>query len=339
MKCQGAHVVTTCLVTATFIAVPGAIAQTPSPYPWHCDGFPDECPTRYTIEGFPVYVSPTVYTHPGFSYSALGREIDTLAAQLLWVTSFNSVPRSAVRQLIDSGVSFYLDSSYNWSEWWPCGREFNRAGCYHASANRIGLHVLSSYFPYPNQLGKPSILNNHVGANWALHELAHAFHAHVVTGGSQNVCIRSQYAESKSLYEWVEQREQVRFFETEVPLHERDPGDYFHFSASNATVNEYEFFAVLSEAMFATSGRQPYNRNDLWRMDRNSYMLIWNAWHDPSGFCPEQLQSGEEPRVHDAPEVMQESLDNTRSEVRETDRLPRSCHSDDCGGLRKTRGG
>ena len=30
------------------------------------------------------------------------------------------------------------------------------------------------------------------------------------------------------------------------------------------------------------------NRNELWRTDPETYALIWNAWHDPDGFCEEQ---------------------------------------------------
>ena len=149
----------------------------PEPYPWDTSVCEEgECPTRYVIEGFDVRISPTVYEAPDFTHAALGRELDILKAQLLWMTSHNAVPKTAIQQLIDSEVSIYLDVSPNWSEWWPCGREIRNPGCYNATLNRVGLVVLGTNWPHSNKHGMPWILHDHTQASWALHELAHALH-------------------------------------------------------------------------------------------------------------------------------------------------------------------
>ena len=50
----------------------------------------------------------------------------------------------------------------------------------------------------------------------------------------------------------------------------------------------YEYFATMSNAMWHFYGHYPWNRNELWRTDPETYSLIWNAWHDPDGFCEER---------------------------------------------------
>ena len=74
----------------------------------YCEG--DDCPEKLTIEGFDVRISPNVYSAPDFTHTLLGQHLDTLKAQLLWMTSKTSVPSSAIEQLIDSGVSIYIDA-------------------------------------------------------------------------------------------------------------------------------------------------------------------------------------------------------------------------------------
>ena len=114
------------------------------------------------------------------------------------------------------------------------------------------------------------------------------FHAKVVSSGYENVCIKQRYDVSRHLYLLAEQREQRRVRLSEKHIHEQPPGQEFEYKPSYGTRNEREWFARLSEAMFAISSEQPFNRNDFWRMDPESFMVVWNAWHDPEGFCPAQ---------------------------------------------------
>ena len=129
-----------------------AFAQ--EPYPWDTSVCEEgECPTRFVMVGFDVWISPTVYEAPDFTHAALGRELDTLKAQLLWMTSHNAVPKTAIQQLIASEVSIYLDVAPDWSDWWPCEQGGRGAACYNAALNRIGIAVLGAHWPYANKHG------------------------------------------------------------------------------------------------------------------------------------------------------------------------------------------
>ena len=263
----------------------------PEPYPWDTSVCEEgECPTRYVIEGFDVRISPTVYEAPDFTHAALGRELDILKAQLLWMTSHNAVPKTAIRQLIDSEVSIYLDVSPNWSEWWPCSRDKGAGGaCYSPRFNRVGIRVRGAHVPYPNKYGQSALVATHTWESVALHELAHAYHYQVVLGGPDNVCIQKTYEKTKHLYQAVEKREQVvQDWNDGVPIHKRPEQKRKIIMQHYAAASVYEYFAELSKAMWAWGDYYPWNRNELWDYDRESYMLIWNAWHDPKGFCPEQ---------------------------------------------------
>ena len=262
----------------------------PEPYPWDTGGCEEgECPTRYVIEGFDVYISPTVYEAPDFTHAALGRELDLLTAQLVWITSHNAVPKPAVQQLIDSGVSIYLDTASEWSEWWPCGRGDRGAACYNAALNRIGIAVFGAHWPFRNKHGMAFLRMDHTQQAVVLHELAHAFHAHVVAGGNDNICIKNTYEQSKHLYRAVEESEQITQNRYDGrPIHRRAPETAPVMTPHYATTNAFEYFAEASEAMWAFNGQYPWNRNELWQHDRAGYLLTWNAWHNPTGFCPEQ---------------------------------------------------
>ncbi len=291
-KVQLGLVLLLCLL-GTHAQAADAEPEVPQPYPWDTGGCePEEaCPTRYTIEGFDVWIADQVYDAPNFTHAALGRELDILKAQLVWITSHNSVPQTAIRQLIESGVSFYLDVGPDWSPWWPCGRESWSRPCYHNALNRIGIPVLGTSWPYPNKYGQSMLVVDHTQASIVLHELAHAFHARVVRGGDRNVCLRRQYVRSKPLYEAVEQREQVT-----QNVHDGRPRQHPGRPAETkpvvvrhyATANEFEYFAEGSEALFGFNDFYPWNRNELWEHDREGYMTLWNAWHHPKTFCPEQ---------------------------------------------------
>lgn len=278
------------LVTSIALSTFSYPVSAQEPYPWDtgiCEA--GECPTRYVIEGFDVRISPAVYEAPDFTHAALGRELDTLKAQLLWMTSHNAVPQTAIQHLIDSEVSFYLDTAPDWSDWWPCSQEARAAPCYHAALNRIGLPVLGTEWPYPNKHGQPWLLFDHTQASVVLHELTHAFHAHVVIGGDDNICIKNTYEQSKHRYRAVEEREQVSQNHRDGrPMHERTPPGPLPPTPHYAMTNAVEYFAEGSEAMWAFNGEYPWNRSEMWKHDRAGYMLIWNAWHDPKGFCPEQ---------------------------------------------------
>ena len=249
----------------------------------YCEG--DDCPEQLTIEGFDVRISPNVYSAPDFTNTLLGQHLDTLKAQLLWMTSKTSVPPSAIERLIDSGVSIYIDADTNFSEWWPCGT--STAGCYNSGVNRVGM---------PFSSGDVRILETHTHLSFALHELAHAFHAKVVAGGDANVCIEAGYnrfVADTDISQNVEELDQATSaWEDGSTLHLRTPAGPKLKTQHYGATTKYEYFASMSNAMWHFYGHYPWNRNELWRTDPETHALIWNAWTDPDGFCPEQSSTG-----------------------------------------------
>lgn len=101
--------------------------------------------------------------------------------------------------------------------------------------------------------------------NFALHELAHAYHDRVLSKGFGNDKIKAAFknAEAKGLYEKVEQRF----------------GD-----GRSATVRAYaisnpmEYFAESSEAFFSTNDYFPFNRDQLEKYDPEMFSLLGKLW-------------------------------------------------------------
>lgn len=101
--------------------------------------------------------------------------------------------------------------------------------------------------------------------NFALHELAHAYHDRVLEKGFENAEIKAAYKRAKSdgLYDRVEQRF----------------GD-----GRSATVRAYaitsqeEYFAECTEAFFSTNDFYPFTRSDLARHDPAMFELLKKLW-------------------------------------------------------------
>jgi Glucose-regulated metallo-peptidase M90 len=101
--------------------------------------------------------------------------------------------------------------------------------------------------------------------NFALHELAHAYHHRVLENGFENAEIKAAYKQAKSdgLYDQVEQRF----------------GD-----GRSATVRAYamtsqqEYFAECSEAFFSANDFFPFTRNELARHDPAMFELLKKLW-------------------------------------------------------------
>ena len=154
-----------------FCVIP-ASAQ-PAPY---CEG--EGCPTLYMIEGFEVWLSPSLPDNPAYSHEYLERYLDTVQAQLLFMDSQGVIPPEAMDALRDSGLSFYFEDPDNKQRWWPCGEG---TGCYNGALNRIGGlffgHHTSNVLSYWHEF------------SFILHEAAHAYHFHVVGDSDRNPCI------------------------------------------------------------------------------------------------------------------------------------------------------
>jgi hypothetical protein len=102
--------------------------------------------------------------------------------------------------------------------------------------------------------------------NFALHELAHAYHDRVLAGGFENAEIKAAYdrAKASGSYDKVE-----RWFGDGRPnTHER----------AYAMSNPMEYFAEASEAFFSRNDFFPFNRGELKRHDPEMEQLVAKLW-------------------------------------------------------------
>jgi acetyl esterase/lipase len=101
--------------------------------------------------------------------------------------------------------------------------------------------------------------------NFALHELAHAYHDRVLPKGFGNVEIKSafEHAKEKGLYEKVERR-----FGDGRSTKER----------SYAMTNPMEYFAECTEGYFSRNDFFPFTRKDLEKHDPKMFSLLATLW-------------------------------------------------------------
>ncbi len=242
-------------------------------------------PTRHVIHGFDVWVSPTVYDAPNYTPALLEQELDIVRAQLLWIVSHDALPPAAIRQIINSDLAIVLDTPSNPSAWWDCHEGVGAVRCYSPRFNRVGIPIVDA--PYN---GESYLHRSHTREQILLHEMAHVFHYEVIRGGFDNACITRHFNRIKARYKSVEQREQGTYgwfvpLDREVPMHERTPPGPWPPVEAYAATNAIEYFAEASCAAFGFNNDYPWNRNELWHHDPDGFRLVWEAWHDPRGFC------------------------------------------------------
>lgn len=107
--------------------------------------------------------------------------------------------------------------------------------------------------------------------NFALHELAHAFHFRSLPNGFDNTEIQAAYrrAEKGGLYDRVERT-----------LGNGKPNT---FERAYAMTNAMEYFAEASEAYFFRNDFFPFTREELLRHDPEMHALLEKLWGVPSG--------------------------------------------------------
>ncbi|MFN9717963.1 MAG: zinc-dependent peptidase [Planctomycetota bacterium] len=104
--------------------------------------------------------------------------------------------------------------------------------------------------------------------NFALHELAHAYHDRFLRDGYENSDVKAAFenAKNEQSYENVEQRH----------------GDG---RSSNgeayAMTNPMEYFAECSESFFSTNDFYPFNREELREHDPIMYQMLQTLWKCP----------------------------------------------------------
>ena len=228
----------------------------------YCEG--EGCPTRYLIEGFEVWMSPSLEENPAYSHEYLDRYLDTIQAQLLYMDSFGVIPEMAMDALRDSGLTIYIDDPDNQQEWWPCAPGLG--GCHAAGTHRIGGSFWGS---------GGNVMTGWHWQSFIMHEVAHAYHREIVVGGFGNECIIDAYERNKHRYERVENSARA----SGIPPHE-GVQIVQHWAYRTAM----EYFAELSEAYFFRGTSYPWNRLELYRHDSEGYFIVRDAWDDPA-FC------------------------------------------------------
>lgn len=199
---------------------------------------------RQRIEGFIVLVHREVLEHPAEAREAL-HELSHQARQIVKV-----IPAAALAHLRQVRI---------WLEW---ENKPNGAAEYHPSAQWLHENGYN-----PAKAGGVEISNARNFVKWShgeqpwmlLHELAHAYHHHVLGYESRLVMIAYRHAIRRGLYEQV---------------------DYIRGGKAKAyaTTNVQEYFAELSEAYFGKNDFYPFVREELARHDPIGYKMIKQAW-------------------------------------------------------------
>jgi hypothetical protein len=105
--------------------------------------------------------------------------------------------------------------------------------------------------------------------NFALHELAHAYHDRALADGFQNQEIKAAYEKSKASgrYEKVE-----RWFGNGKPN---------TIERAYAMTSPQEYFAESTEAFFSRNDFFPFTRDELKKHDPEMYELLERFWNTP----------------------------------------------------------
>ena len=105
--------------------------------------------------------------------------------------------------------------------------------------------------------------------NFALHELAHAYHFRVIAGGFANAEIKAAYERVKAAgkYERVERT--------------RGDGKPHTTERAYAMTDPMEYFAETSEAFFSRNDFFPFTREELKQHDPEMFALLAKLWGAP----------------------------------------------------------
>ena len=101
--------------------------------------------------------------------------------------------------------------------------------------------------------------------NFALHELAHAYHDRFLPQGFKNALIKAAYEKAKAsgMYDRVKRR---------------DAEGRERWDRAYAMTNPQEYFAETTEAFFATNDFFPFTREELKRHDPEMFKILARLW-------------------------------------------------------------
>ncbi|MBN9118411.1 MAG: hypothetical protein J0I06_04480 [Planctomycetes bacterium] len=199
------------------------------------------------VQGFTVLVHPEVEKHADEAKAAF----EELDGQLKKVCAV--VPEKPLTEL--KKVTFWVEwrtkkngaMEVHWSRGWLKDNGYNpdKAGC-------VEINNLTNFVKWSRE-AQPWMV---------LHELAHAYHLHVL--GEKYAPLEAAYKQAmeRKLYDSVEYlgREKKKAY---------------------ATTNPAEYFAELSEAYFGKNDFAPYTRAELEKHDPIGFELMKKAWGEP----------------------------------------------------------
>jgi hypothetical protein len=203
------------------------------------------------IKGWTVFISDELLEKEKIQTT---RALELLTTQLAEIVRV--VPASALAEL--RKVPLWISPEYAGTE--------PRAE-YHPSAVWLLLHKRNPAMATAVEFTNVRIFERETRRmpNFALHELAHAYHDRVLDKGFENVEIKAAYKRAKSggLYDRVEQR-----FGDGRSANVR----------AYAITNQQEYFAECTEAFFSTNDFFPFTQGELARHDPAMFELLKKLW-------------------------------------------------------------
>jgi hypothetical protein len=203
------------------------------------------------IEGWTLFISDELLEE---QKDQTARALELLTPQLAEIVRV--VPAAAVAEL--QKVPLWISPEYKGTE--------PRAE-YHPSAVWLILHKRHPAMRKAVEFTNVRIFERETKRmpNFALHELAHAYHDRVLEKGFENAEIKSAFTRAKAdgLYDRVEQR-----------FGDGRSGTV----RSYAITNQQEYFAECSEAFFSTNDFFPFTRSELARHDPAMFELLKKLW-------------------------------------------------------------
>jgi hypothetical protein len=205
---------------------------------------PTSAYTKQQIEGFTIYVHPSVKQHPKEAKAAF----QELAEQL-----------QKIKLVVPAKAYASLQKIPFWFEWEVKPRG---AAEYHVSSNWLKEHDYN-----PEKVRCVEINNTRNFVLWSqrdqpwmvLHELAHSYH-HTVLG--------EHHAGLAAAYKQAMER---RLYDKVLDCRGNTRKAY-------AATNVSEYFAELSEAYFGRNDFQPFTRTELKTHDPVGYALVQEVW-------------------------------------------------------------
>lgn len=200
-----------------------------------------------TVEGFRVLVHPRVLEHAADAAAAMTE----LRAQL-----------KAIARVVPAKPLADLRKVAIWIEW---DAKPNGAAEFHRSADWLrdnGYNV--------DKVGAVEINNARSFVVWSrqnqpwmvMHELAHAYHHHVLKPDHAGIADAFRQAVKSGKYDAVAYGKEGK-------------------KKAYALTDSYEYFAEMTEAYFGRNDFEPFDRADLKAFDPVAYQLMRDVWGDP----------------------------------------------------------